>query len=126
MQRHRRYLGEVNDSQRAAWTKPIEVFRSGGAADAGVGLVSGLATDSGTRGGLRSAGAPGRARTAPSPAMGGVLGGGSVGAAVGGEAFWRERLPLSREGTDWRHGLQTLVTHRLLEPGSEWRLHREG
>lgn len=26
VQRHRLYLGGVNDSQRAAWTKPIEVF----------------------------------------------------------------------------------------------------
>ena len=41
------------------------------------------------------------------------------------EAFWRERLPVSREGTDWRQVLQTLVTYRLIEPGSEWRLHRD-
>ena len=32
---------------------------------------------------------------------------------------------MSREGTDWRHVLQTLVTYRLIEPGSEWRLHRD-
>jgi hypothetical protein len=25
-QRHRLYLGEINDSQRAAWTKTIDVF----------------------------------------------------------------------------------------------------
>ena len=30
----------------------------------------------------------------------------------------------SREGTDWEHVLQTLVCYRLLDPGSEWRLHR--
>ena len=40
------------------------------------------------------------------------------------DEFWRDRLPSSREGTNWRHVLQTLVTYRLLEPGSEWRLHR--
>lgn len=38
--------------------------------------------------------------------------------------FWKERLRTSRKGTDWTHVLQTLVTYRLLEPGSEWRLHR--
>jgi len=39
--------------------------------------------------------------------------------------FWRERLGVSREGTDWLDVLQTLVSYRLISPGSEWRLHRE-
>jgi len=30
----------------------------------------------------------------------------------------------SREGTCWQHVLQTLVCYRLIDPGSEWRLHR--
>src|SRR5499427_246991 len=34
------------------------------------------------------------------------------------------RLPNSRKGTRWRHVLQTLVCYRLIDPGSEWRLHR--
>lgn len=38
--------------------------------------------------------------------------------------FWRQRLPPSREGTRWDLVLQTLVLYRLIEPGSEWRLHR--
>jgi len=38
--------------------------------------------------------------------------------------FWKERLQTSRKVTEWAHVLQTLVTYRLLEPGSEWRLHR--
>jgi transposase len=33
-------------------------------------------------------------------------------------------LPDSREGTCWRYILQTLVCYRLIDPGSEWRLHR--
>lgn len=44
---------------------------------------------------------------------------------LGLEEFWRERLPTSREGTDWLEILKTLVTYGLLDPGSEWRLHRE-
>jgi len=40
------------------------------------------------------------------------------------EEFWIPRLPSSREGTHWRHVLQTLVSYRLIEPGSEWRLHQ--
>ncbi|MGH7158389.1 MAG: IS1634 family transposase [Candidatus Binatia bacterium] len=40
------------------------------------------------------------------------------------DQFWAERLVDSREGTCWRHILQTLVSYRLIDPGSEWRLHR--
>ena len=38
--------------------------------------------------------------------------------------FWQDRLGLSRKGTRWLNVLQTLVTYRLIDPGSEWRLHR--
>ncbi|MDQ2916851.1 MAG: IS1634 family transposase [Pseudomonadota bacterium] len=38
--------------------------------------------------------------------------------------FWASRLPPSREGTPWLKVLQTLVAYRLIDPGSEWRLHR--
>jgi transposase len=40
------------------------------------------------------------------------------------DRFWAPRLPNSREGTSWQHILQTLVCYRLIDPGSEWRLHR--
>lgn len=43
---------------------------------------------------------------------------------LGLDHFWQARLPDSREGTRWRHILQRLVVYRLLDPGSEWRLHR--
>ena len=39
--------------------------------------------------------------------------------------FWSSRLPPSREGTRWLNVLMTLVIYRLLDPGSEWRLHRQ-
>lgn len=39
--------------------------------------------------------------------------------------FWRSRLPPSREGTRWLNVLITLVIYRLIDPGSEWRLHRQ-
>jgi len=38
--------------------------------------------------------------------------------------FWSGRLPQSREGTQWLHVLIALVVYRLIDPGSEWRLHR--
>jgi transposase len=39
--------------------------------------------------------------------------------------FWSSRLPPSREGTRWLNVLITLVAYRLIDPGSEWRLHRQ-
>jgi hypothetical protein len=45
---------------------------------------------------------------------------------VGLDRFWAARLPPSRKGTRWDGVLQILVTYRLLDPGSEWRLYRHG
>jgi transposase len=39
------------------------------------------------------------------------------------DRFWSARLRDSRQGKQWRHILQTLVCYRLIDPGSEWRLH---
>ena len=40
------------------------------------------------------------------------------------DEFWNTRLRPSRKGTPWVRVLQTLVAYRLIDPGSEWRLHR--
>lgn len=40
------------------------------------------------------------------------------------DEFWHKRLPPSRKGTRWLNVLKTLVTYRLIDPGSEWKLHR--
>src|SRR5260370_38554195 len=42
------------------------------------------------------------------------------------DQFWSKRLGASRKGTRWDQVLFVLVAYRLLAPGSEWRLHREG
>jgi len=41
------------------------------------------------------------------------------------DQFWAQTLPPNRKGTRWDLVLQTLVTYRLLDPGSEWKLHRQ-
>jgi hypothetical protein len=41
------------------------------------------------------------------------------------DVFWSCHLPASRKGRDWQKILQTLVCYRLIDPGSEWRLHRQ-
>ena len=43
---------------------------------------------------------------------------------VGLDRFWAARLPVNRKGTRWEQVLQILVSYRLLDPGSEWRLYR--
>jgi hypothetical protein len=40
------------------------------------------------------------------------------------DSFWRARLLPSRKRTDWLNVLKTLVCYRLIDPGSEWKLHR--
>jgi len=124
VQRQVLYLGEINDSQREAWCRVIEAF------------------DEDTQRRTQLALFPAH-REVPEHARG-------YGVKVRLEAmqlhrprqwgacwlacqlyeqleldrFWEARLPDSREGTCWRHILETLVCYRLIDPGSEWRLHR--
>lgn len=41
------------------------------------------------------------------------------------DEFWAQRLKPSRKGTHWDLVLETLCAYRLIDPGSEWRLHRQ-
>jgi transposase len=119
------YLGEINDSQHAAWCRVIEAF------DEGSGRYRQLALFPAER-------------SVPDQAHG-------FGLQVRLDAmelhrprqwgacwlachlyeqlqlgrFFAPLLPDSREGTSWQHILQTLVCYRLIDPGSEWRLHRQ-
>ena len=44
---------------------------------------------------------------------------------LGLDEFWQKRLPESREAVGWEKVLQLLVVNRLLDPGSEFRVHRQ-
>src|SRR5580692_4168696 len=125
MQRQVLYLGEINDGQHDAWCQLIEAFDEDAQRHRQLALFP---SD----------------RKVPASAYG-------YGVQVRLEAmelhrprqfgacwlacelyrqleldrFWSGRLPDSREGTRWRHILQTLVCYRLIDPGSEWRLHRQ-
>jgi hypothetical protein len=124
VQRQVLYLGEINDSQHEAWCRVIEAFDEDGQRRTQLALFP-------------------ADRVVPAHAQG-------HGVQVRLEAmelhrprqwgacwlacqlyeqleldrFWAHRLPDSREGTCWQHILQTLVCYRLIDPGSEWRLHR--
>jgi transposase len=41
------------------------------------------------------------------------------------DRFWEEKLPVGREAVPWAKVLELLVVNRLIDPGSEFRLHRQ-
>ena len=125
VQRHILYLGEINDSQRESWTKVIEVFDTTRQQTTELALypaersVPAHATDYGVQVKLNEF-------VLRRPRQWGACWVAChLWQQLQLEQFWSERLPHSREGTNWRHVLQTLVSYRLLDPGSEWRLHRQ-
>ncbi|MGA8598411.1 MAG: hypothetical protein WB676_27145 [Bryobacteraceae bacterium] len=44
---------------------------------------------------------------------------------VGLDEFWQARLPEAREAVSWEKVLRLLVVNRLLDPGSEFGVHRQ-
>src|SRR5437588_511745 len=124
VQRQVLYLGEINDSQKAAWCRCIEVFEE-------------------PQGEWRQVALFPEDRQAPELAhevvhvrlselqvkrprqWGACWLSGELWQQLQLDDFWRARLGVSREGTDWLDVLKTLVSYRLISPGSEWRLHRE-
>jgi len=123
VQRHVLYLGEINDSQRAAWQKAIDVFDEHDGQTRQCALFPADRTPP----------------TTATPAVQVQLNQLQLsrprawGACWLGDQLWRDlqldtffaaRLGCSREGTDWEKVLRLLTLYRLLSPGSEWRLHR--
>jgi transposase len=123
VQRQVLYLGEINDTQRAAWIKQIEIFDTQGQTYTTAALFP-------------------EDRLVPAEIAQGIqirLNDFEIqrprqwGACwlalwlwelLGLDKFWSQRLLPSREGTRWDLILAALTAYRLIEPGSEWRLHR--
>ena len=124
VQRQVLYLGEINDGQQAAWSKSIEVLDP---KDSGSRQLALFSADR------------------PAPELdcevvpvrlnelslhhprqwGGCWLALALWDRLALDGFWAERLGCSRKGTRWLNVLKVLVCQRLLEPGSEWRLHRQ-
>ncbi len=145
VQRQVLYLGEINDSQQAAWRRTIEVFAEGPGSQRGSqrGGQRGRRPARGQQMALFPAG------EAPAPSDDRLVDDAVVQVRLGDlqlhrprqwggcwlacqlweqlelDAFWSARLAPSRQGTRWLNVLKTLVVYRLLDPGSEWRLHRQ-
>jgi Transposase DDE domain len=125
VQRQVLFLGEINDSQQAAWRQTLEVFDE---AEQRAATLSLFPED----------------REIPADALHGVqvkLGemelrrprafgnywlGCELWRQLGLEAFWQARLGEGREEVPWAKVLELLVVSRLVSPGSEFRLHRQG
>ncbi len=118
------YLGEINDQQQAAWRKTLEVFDEeeqryttmslfpddreipADALDSVHVKLSGLE--------LR------RPRI-----FGNCWLGCELWHQLGLDEFWQQRLPEAREAVSWEKVLRLLVVNRLLDPGSEFHVHRQ-
>jgi transposase len=124
VQRQVLYLGEINDSQRAAWCRVIEAFdektqqRTQLALFPAEGELPEYAEGYGVK--LRLE----RMELHRPRQWGACWLACHLYEELGLDQFWEARLADSREGTCWHHILQTLVCYRLIDPGSEWRLHR--
>jgi len=125
VERHIFYLGEINDSQREGWLKLIEAFDVGSQQQTKLALfaseqpVPTHATDFAVQVRLSEFSIH-RPRQWGACWVFGLLW-----EQLKLEQFWRERLLSSREGTSWYHLLLVLCAYRWIDPGSEWRLHRE-
>jgi transposase len=125
VQRQVLYLGEINDHQREAWCRVIEAFdektqqRTQLALFPAQGELPEYARGYGVQVRLD------RMELHRARQWGACWLACHLYEQLQLDHFWAERLIDSREGTCWRHILQTLVCYRLIDPGSEWRLHRQ-
>ena len=126
VQRHVLYLGELNGVQESSWRKTVELFGQDEDAPRQVALFP-------------EEHAPASVGVEEFPVVrvrlsqmalrrprqwGACWLGCQLWEQLGLGGFWRDKLPPGREGTRWDQVLQTLVLYRLIDPGSEWRLHR--
>lgn len=123
-QRQVLYLGEVNDSQREAWRKAVLVFDEDTQSDRELAVYPAdrplpeHAADLGVRVRLESL------RVCRPRQWGACWLALELWRLLQLDRFWQPRLGRSREGTSWEGVLAVVAIYRLLDPGSEWRLHR--
>ena len=118
------YLGEINDQQQAAWRKTLSVFDEQQQEYANLSLfpddreIPADAVDS------LQVKVSGLELRRPR-LFGSCWLGCELWRQLGLHEFWDTRLAGSREEVAWEKVLQLLVVNRLLDPGSEFRVHRQ-
>jgi transposase len=124
VQRRVLYLGEINDSQQASWRKTLDVFDEQQQRSTALSLftedrpVPADVID--TIQVKLSAMQLRRARP-----YGNCWLGCELWRQLELDRFWEQKLPRGRESVSWAQVLQLLVVNRLIDPGSEFRLHRQ-
>jgi transposase len=115
------YLGEINDSQKAVWTRSIDVVMERERLQIALFPEDRKIPD-GIENGLQLR--MGKLQVRHPRQWGACWLATYLWEMLELDKFWQDRLPPSRKGTEWAHVLETLASYRLIEPGSEWRLHR--
>src|SRR6202790_3919699 len=118
------YLGEINDTQQAAWLKTLDVFDEQEQRSQTLSLFpddrempkSAVGSLQVKLSGLELR----RAR-----AFGDCWLACELWRRLGLEDFWQARLPAGREEVPWETVLRLLVVNRWIAPGSEFRVHRQ-
>lgn len=123
VQRQVMYLGEINDTQQSSWRKTIEVFDKGCTLPKQIALFPAdrpVPADE-----LDSIQVKLSQLEIKNPRQWGAcwlfL---EFWDQLKLDGFWKDKLLPGRKGTRWLNVLKTLTAYRLIDPGSEWRLHR--
>jgi len=124
VQRRVLYLGEINDSQQVAWRKTLEVFDEQQQDYTTLSLfpedrpIPTEAVDS-----VQVKLSEMKLRRARP--YGNCWLGCELWRQLELDQFWEEKLERGREEVSWAQVLELLVINRLIDPGSEFRLHRQ-
>jgi len=122
-QRQVHYLGEINDSQEAAWRKTIEIFDEEKRQPQQASLFPDdrpIPADEVNALSLVMS----ELRLLRPRSFGDCWLGCLLWRELGLERFWQERLGAERGGVPWEKVVQLLAVNRLCEPGSELAVHR--
>lgn len=121
-QRRVLYLGEINDSQQTAWRKTLEVFDE---QKQQYRTLSLFAEDRATAADLDAVQVKlGEMQLRRARPYGNCWLACELWKQLELDCFWASKLPRGREGVAWNKVLELLVVNRLIEPGSELRVHR--
>ena len=118
------YLGEINDSQQAAWRRTLEVFDENRRDLTRLSLFPEDHEISGHDVNALKVKLNQMQLERPR-AFGGCWLGCELWRRLKLDEFWQSRLPEGRETVPWEKVLRLLVVNRLLDPGSEFRVHRQ-
>ena len=125
LQRHVLYLGELNGTQEASWRRTVELFGQDENEPQQACLFPETHLPKTQDSDLPHIGVRLSEMRLERPRQWGACWlGCDLWEQLGLGEFWRKKLSHGRQGARWDDILQTLVLYRLIDPGSEWRLHR--